>query len=108
MASYNDRMAGNMGPAAEMVDTRATLPVDLSEDTGESVERTTLSHSTGVEKEGTDLSGIIPANVEPMFSQPKAVASDAGLNSSSPSAPLETQKEKNSFNAIDGLFQGLD
>ena len=101
-------MAGNMGPAAEVVDTRATLPLDLSEDTGESVERTTLSHSTGVEREGTDLAGIIPANVEPTFSQPKAVASNAGLKSSSSSAPLQRQKEKISFNAIDDLFQGLD
>ena len=93
-------MAGNMGPAVEVVDTRPTLPLDLSEDTGESVERTTL-----------DLAGIIPANVEPRqltFSQPKAGASNAGLKSSSSSAPIERQKEKISFNAIDDLFHGLD
>ena len=101
-------MAGNMGPAAEVVDARATLPFDLSEDTGESVERTTLSNSTGVESEGTDLAGIIPANIQPTFSQPEAGASNAGLMSSSSSAPVERQKEKISFNAIDDLFQGLD
>ena len=96
-----------MGSPAEMVDSRATLPLDLSEDTGEFVERTTLSHSTGVEREGTDLAGIIPANVEPTFSQPKAGASDAGLQSSSSSASLERQEEEISSNAIDDLFQGL-
>ena len=101
-------MAGNMGPAAEVVDTRATLPLDLSEDTGESVERTTLSNSTDVEREGTDLAAIIPANIQPTFSQPEAVASNTGLMSSSSSAPVERQKEKISFNAIDDLFQGLD
>ena len=101
-------MAGNMGPAAEVVDTRATLPLDLSEDTGESVERNTSSHSTGGEREGIDLAGLIPPNVEPTFSQPKACASNAGLKSSSSPAPVERQKEKNSINAIDDLFQGLD
>ena len=97
-----------MGPAAEVVDTRAALPSNLSEDTGESVERTTLSHFTGVEREGTDLAGIIPANVEPTFSQPKAGASDSGLKPSSSSALLGRQKELNLFNAIDDLFQGLN
>ena len=108
VASCNDRMAGNMGPAAEAVDTRATLPLNLSEDTGESVKRNTLSHSTVVKKDGTDLAGTIPSNIEPTFSQPKAAASNAGLKASSSSAPVERQKEKNSFNAIDDLFQGLD
>ena len=97
-----------MGLVAEVVDTRATPPLYLSEDTGESVERTTLSHSTGVEREGTDLAGITPANLETTFPQLKAGASNAGLKSSSSSAPLERRKEKNSFNAIDDLFQGLD
>ena len=97
-----------MSPAAGVVDTRAALPSDLSDDTGESVERITLSHFTGVEREGTDLAGIIPANVEPTFSQPKGGASDADLESSSSSAPLWRQKEQNSFNTIDDLFQGLN
>ena len=97
-----------MGSPEEVVDSRATLRLDLSEDTGEFVERTTLSHSTGVEREGTDLAGIVPANVKPTFSQPKAGASGVGLQSSSSFAFLERQEEKISVNDIDDLFQGLD
>ena len=122
-----------MGSAAEFVDSRATLLSNLSEDIGELVGRNTMSESTNVrthpllvldiaprprrgrnaemrlqEREGTDLDGTISANIEIESPQPKVGASNADLKPSASSVPVEKQKEKRSFNAIDDLFQGLD
>ena len=122
-----------MDPVAEVVDSRDTFPLNLSEDVGESVGRTTSSIITNVEthlvfgfdivtgpergrdaamgfqkREGTGLDCTLPATAKTEFAQPKSGASIAGLKSYALSAPFERQKQRKTVSAIDELFQGLD
>lgn len=122
-----------MDPVAELVDSRDTFPLNLSEDVGESVGRTTSSIITNVEthpvfafdivtgpergrdaamgfqkREGTALDCTLPATAKIEFAQPKSGASIAGLKSYALSAPFERQKQRKTVSAIDELFQGLD
>lgn len=111
-----------MDPAEELVDSRNTFSSNLSEDVGESLERTTSSNPTdvgtnpilafgivtGLERGGAGLDGAIPANIETQFPQPKAGTLIASLQSYASSAPNERQKQGKPFNAIDDLFKGLD
>ena len=122
-----------MGPVAELVDSRDTFPLNLSEDVGESVGRTTSSIITNVKthpvfafdivtgpergrvaamgfqkREGTGLDGTLPTTAETAFPQPNSGASITGLKSYALSAPFERQKQRKTVSAIDDLFQGLD
>lgn len=122
MAPQSRRAENNIDPAEELVDSRITLSLNLSEDVGESLERTTSSNPTnvgtnpilafgtvtGLDRGGAGLDGTIPANIETQFPQPKAGTPIVSLQSYASSAPFERQKQRKSFNAIDDLFKGWD
>ena len=133
MGPSNDRTGNYMNPVAELVDSGDTFPLNLSEDVGESVGRTTSSIITNVERhpvfafdivtgpergrdaamgfqkrEGTGLDCTLPATAKTEFAQPKSGPSIAGLKSYALSAPFERQKQRKTVSAIDELFQGLD
>ena len=133
MAPYTDEAEPKM--ATELVDSRETFSVNLSEDVGEAMGRTTSSNPTDVgeypvlafdihtgparvrvaekrlhESEGAGLDAAKAANGEIKFPEPKAGAAIAGLGSYASPAPIKRQgqKQRKSVNAIDDLFQGLN
>lgn len=135
MAPYTDEAEPKMGPAMELVDSRETFFVNLAEDVGEAVGRTTSSNPTDVgtypvlafdihtrparvrvaekrlhEREGAGLNATEAANGETKFPEPKAGAAIDGLGSYASPAPIlrQRQKQRKSVNAIDDLFQGLN
>ena len=122
MAPRSSRADNKVGSTEEFVDSRNTFSLDLSEDVGESLKRTTSSNPidvgtspilafgivTGPERGGAGLNGAILASNETQFPRPKAGMPIAGLQSYASWAPVERQKQNKSFNAIDDLFKGLD
>ena len=118
-----------MEHGAEFVDSRNNVPLNQSEDVGESVERNISSNPTRVrtdpvlafeivtgsehsrdvekrlhEREGPGLDAAEPVECETVFRQPEAGASIPGFESYASSAPVERQKQRRSVNAIDDLF----
>lgn len=119
--------------ATELVNSRETFPLNLSEDIGEAVGRTTWSNPTDVgiypvltfdtpagpecgrgpgkrlyEREGAGLEITNLTNGEIELQQPKASAAITGLKSHASSAPSKRQRKRKPVNAIDDLFQGLN
>ena len=132
MAPHTDQAEDEMGHATELVDSRSTLSLNLSEDVGEAVGRTISSNSTDVgthpvlafdiytgpergrvaekrlhERGGAALDTTKAADRERGLPQSKSGATIAGLESSTPSAPIKTQSQRKPVNAIDDLFQRL-
>ena len=126
MAYYVDRVA------TELVASKDTFPLHLSEDIGEAVGRNPSSNPTDVGmhsgvaldrltasergkevekrphgKEGAGLDATKPAIGEIGSPQRKAAAAIAGFKSYASLAPVKKQRQRKSVNVIDDLFQGL-
>lgn len=132
LAPYADRAEGNLGSVAELMDSRDSVPSNISEDVGEAVGRIKSSNSTDVgiypvlpvdsfagperrrgaakclyEKEGAGLDATKAANDEIELPQPKSGAVIAGLKSYASPLPIKRQRRRKAANAIDDLFRGL-
>lgn len=130
---YIDQADDEMSPATDLLDSRNTFPLNLSEDVGEAVRRITSSKTTktGIhpvlasdiltgpehsrvaekrlhENEGAGRDASNPANGEIELLLPGASAAIAGSKSHTSSAPFKRQRHKKSVNAIEDLFQGLN
>ncbi|KAF6241572.1 hypothetical protein HO173_000283 [Letharia columbiana] len=133
VAPYTDQAEDRMDPAMELVDSKDNFPLNLSEDFGEAVRRTTSSHATdvgvysalafdiltgpergrGAEKRLREREGAGPgvkktANGEIESPQPEPGNAIAGFKPCASSAPTKRQRQRKPVNAIDDLFQGLN